>query len=605
MRLWIPILLSIISCLLLFVLLRWHYELGLTRYFDVDEFAHLSWAYQMLSGRRPYVDFLFFFPPGFHVFLMPLFAFGSGVVPIIAARLVQFGIFAVLVGVTMLLFWLMRRSWVAILAGVFLAFLPMPFDKFLEIRPDTLAVLFAMLGMVFHILASQEQVLQPRKSRSCIMVAGIFYGISLLILPKTLPQVGVAVGVEFLRALRFPEFLPVRQAGKKGEFRESFKGVWYLLVGLSVPFIFFAIWALTLGNIDQVLYSLTKLPVEANKISQTFIMMPDLFFYPNVTFYGAAGWSTGLIVNHAIWILAIIVGIYRLVAPFLAEKSEIQHPRSETDAGVASLPSMTSFWQASLQARPESSCVSNFAWSLPRALPRGAWNLDNRSQVWSELLIALTFFVYVIFYVQIVPLKHTQYLIPIAVFIAFYAADAIDLFWQKIIEVTENCVNLLPTGSENTMIGRRVREGVRNVTAAGLFMLLFTLYSMGLWGLWRVFVTINTPKLAWTNADTVKQLTTLYKTIPTTEYILDLTGETLYYKHPYVVCCTPFGQSAPYLSRPLPALVQALEKTNTKYIFEGGVKRTTTLLPEDQAYIAAHFLPSPTIEGLLVKKSDQ
>ncbi|MDP1722097.1 MAG: hypothetical protein Q8L37_02715 [Candidatus Gottesmanbacteria bacterium] len=514
-RQFISVILSFIAFCLLSILLYWHFQLGMTRYFDVDEFAHLSWAFQMFSGRRPYVDFLFFFPPGFHLFLMPLFAFGGGIAPIFAARIVQFGIFVLLVGVTMLLFWLMRRSWTAIVAGVILAFLPMPFDKFLEIRPDTLAVLFAMLGMVFHVLASQDMLLRGCKRVSCGMVAGFFYGISLLILPKTLPQVGVAVGIELLRAIRFPEFLSVRQAGKKLEFRESFKGLAHLLAGMFLPISIFALWTLTLGNIDQVIYSLTKLGLEANKISQTFIMMPDLFFYPNVTFYGTAGWNAGLVTNHAMWLTAIFVGLYRLVTP-------------------------------------------------------------GRS--WSEFLIASTFFVYVIFYVQIVPLKHTQYLIPIVVFIAFYAADAVDMLWRRSVELSKNHANLLPTG---------------------VFLALFILGSIRLM---QVFVAVNSPKRGWTNADTIKQLTMLYKTIPTTEYILDLTGETLYYKHPYVVCCTPFGQSAPYLSRPLPALIEALQKTNTKYIFEGGVKRVTTLLPVDQAYIAAHFLPSPTIGGLLIRK---
>jgi len=475
------------SLFFLLVFLWWHYQLGLTRYFDVDEFAHLSWSYQMLSGRKPYVDFLFFFPPGFAVFLMPLFALGSGVTPIIAGRLVQFGIFVLLVGVTMLLFWLQRRSWVAILAGVFLAFLPLPFDKFLEIRPDTLATLLAMLGMILQILALKGLTFLGKKVKPYQFLAGFFYALSLLILPKTLPQVGVAVAVALFT-----------------------KNIRSLIVGLAVPLAAFGLWVLTLGNLDQVIYSLTKLPVEANKISQTFIMMPDLFFYPNTIFYGAGGWSTGLVVNHAIWIIAIVVAAYRLVTP---------------------------------------------------------------GKSWAEFLIASTFFTHVFFYIQIVPLKHTQYLIPIAVFVAFYAADAVDMLWKKII-------------------------GVNKLAAASLL----TLFIIGLGWLWRVFVTVNTPKLAWTNADTIKELTTLFRTIPTSEYILDLTGQTIYYKHPYIACCLPIGQSAPYLSRPLPSLALALEKTKTKYIFEGGLKRVTTLLPVDQAYISVRYVSHPTIAGLLVRK---
>lgn len=477
------------TLVLLSVFLIWHYRLGISRYIDVDEFAHLSWSYQMFSGRKPYIDFLLFFPPGFHVFLMPLFAIGSGVTPILAGRVFAFIVFVMLVGVTMLLFWMVRRSWAALLAGVILAFLPLPFDKFLEIRPDTLATVFAILGMIFQI---------SRKN----FLSGLAYGLSLLVLPKVLPQIVVATIV-------LVSFDVWKKNCKFHHGRDAKYITFPFVFGLGLPLLLFGLWVLTLGNPDQVIYSLTKLPVEANKISETFIMQPDLFFYPNTIFYGASGWSTGLLVNHAIWIVAIFVAAYRLVIPLN----------------------------------------------------------------WSEFLIAATFFVYVIFYVLVVPLKHAQYLIPIAVFVAFYAADAVNLLWRKII-------------------------GVNFIAAASLS----TLYIIGLGFMWKVFVAVNSPKLAWTNEDTIKQLTVIYQTIPTAEYILDLTGETLYYRHPYPACCIPFGQAAPYLTRPLPSLAQTLEKTQTKYVFEGGVKRITTLLPVDQAYISVHYLPYPAIAGLLVRK---
>lgn len=487
------LILSLFSCFLLLIFLWWHWRLGMTRYFDADEFAHLSWAYQMLSGRRPYVDFLFYIPPGFQVFLMPLFLLGGGATPILAGRAFAFVVFVLLVGTTMFLFWLMRRSWVAILAGVFLAFLPIPFDKFLEIRPDTLAMVFALVGMVFQILAIKGLTFYAQKVKPYHFFAGILYGVSLLILPKTLPQVGVAIAVALFTKNIRPFFL-----------------------GLLLPLLIFGLWALTLGNIDQVIYSIISLPLEAKKIGATFIMMPDLFFYPNTIFYGASGWSRGLIVNHAIWVTAILVGAYRLLVPFSAKKKE---------------------------------------------------------QVWSEFLIAATFFVHIIFYVSIVPLKHTQYLIPIAVFVAFYAADAVDMLWKKTIGV--------------------------NPLAAAVFL---TLFIIGSGGLWQTFVSVHAPKLAWTNTDTLKQLTTLYHTIPGSEYVLDLTGATIYYKHPYVACCNEFGQFVPYLSRPLPPLIKALVDTGTKYVYQGGLDRLSTLPPQDRQYITERYLPSPAIWGLFVKK---
>ena len=476
------------ACCLLLIFLWWHWRLGMTRYFDVDEFAHLSWGYQMRSGARPYVDFLFFFPPGFHLFLTSLFAFGAGVTPLLAGRVFAFVVFVLLTASVILLYWQMRKSHVAILAGVFLAFLPMPFDKFLEIRPDTLAVLFAMTGMTVQAF---------RLTGRGAFWAGICYGASLLVLPKTLPQVGFAVMVEWLRYLF---------GRKRGGSAVPLKG---LIAGLGIPLTLFALWTLTLGNIDQVWYSLTRLPVEANKISETFIMMPDLFFYPNTTFYGSPGWDGGLMTTQAIWILAIAVAVYRL---------------------VTSPPS------------------------------------------WTEFLISGTFFVHVMTYVLFVPLKHTQYLIPASYFVAIYAADAVGMLWAD----------------------ARKRPVTASMFAIGIMAGGALLY--------HVFVSVNRAKLAWTNQRTLENLTRLYRTIPPSEYVLDLTGETIYYRHPYPVCCIPFGQSGPYLSRPLPDLVQTLEKTQTKYIFQGEVKRVSTLLPQDQAYISKNYLPHSTISDLLVRK---
>ncbi|MEK9143898.1 MAG: hypothetical protein AAB481_04725 [Patescibacteria group bacterium] len=585
----VAILLCLISCVLLLVFLWWHYKLGMIRYFDVDEYAHLSWAYQMLSGRRPYVDFLFYIPPGFQVFLMPLFAFGIGVTPILAGRLVQFVLFVLLVGVTMLLFWMMRRSWVAILAGAFLAFLPLPFDKFLEIRPDTLATLLAMAGMVFQVLALKGVTLRGRVTPYQVL-SGLFYGLSLLILPKTLPQVGVAVGIGVMREIW----------GDKGK-----QSLFHLIAGLALPISLFALFAISLGNIDQVIYSLTKLPVEALKISQTFIMMPDLFFYPNSIFYGASGWVSGLLVNHAIWILAIVVGAYRLVAPFLSvtpAHAGVQSKTKNTKDWIPAFAGMTKIEQGMTKIEQGMTKIEQ---GMTKKEVAAA---EPVSQAWSEFLIAATFFVHIVFYVLIAPLKHTQYLIPIAVFVAFYAADAVDMVWQKIsVSLRAKRSEAKPStglylAKQSLKIASSLGDSLLAMTAKGIALMIPVVFLMSFVWLYQVFVAVNTPKLAWTNADTLSDLTILYQTIPKSEYILDLTGQTIYYRHPFVACCIHFGQSAPYLSRPLPSLSHALEKTNTKYIFEGGLKRTNTLLPADQAYIAAHYLPHPTIGGLLVNK---
>lgn len=510
--------LSLVSAGLLIYFLWFHWKLGLHRYFDADEFAHLHWAALVARGERPYVDFLLFFPPGFYILLVPLFWLGSGTWPIIAGRVLEFFVFLGVIWITMVLFWFMRRSWTAVLAGVLLAFLPLPQDKFIEIRPDTLATLLVLLGMLFQIrfmCTSRDQ--QPSRVRvdplnrllqSSGWWAGVLYGTSILVLPKTIPHVVFAAGV-FVAKDVWEKYCNLRHG--RGSKYNSF----LFFVGLVTPLVFFGVWALTLGNIGQVLYSLTKLPIEANKISQTFIMMPDLFFYPSEIFYGRGGYSFPLLVNHSIWMLGLFFGLYRLLTP---------------------------------------------------TFPKG------KEGIWEELLIAGSFMVNVTFYVLIVPLKHTQYLIPIAVFVAWFVGDAIVALWTRL---------------KVNPIGQVVFTGML------IFGLSTLIYSNRL---------STIPKFAWTNAKDLADLEKLYRMIPRNEYVLDLDGRTLYYPSPYPVCCLPFGQFAPFLSRKLPSLSQSLEQTKTKYISEGSLKRTSTLLPEDQAYIRDHYQSSPDIDGLLVRK---
>lgn len=497
----------------------------------MDEFAHLKWAYELFSGKKPYIDFLSFFPPGYHWFLSNLFFFGKGVTPLQLGRLGEFGVFGGLVGATIWLFWMVRRNlWAAILAGALLAFLPLPFDKFLEMRPDTLATLLVVIGVIGEIRWMREG------RRWSGVLSGVAYAFSLLVLPKMLPNVIVGIIIAIASAeVGTPWFShrqgPDRFVTNKGFFAKAMamlrKGVppragkamrsLSFLVGIIIPLFLFGIWCLTLGKLDLVIYSLTKLPFESNKISQIFFMGPDLFFYPNQIFYGIGGWSRGLVVNHVLWIVGWLIGIYRFIT-----------------GGID-----------------------------------GLWGSDGKKR-WIEFLIAGNFIVQIIFYVSIVPLKHSQYLIPIAVFVAWYVADGVLLLSER--------------------FGKYGESG--RILFAGVFLL-------GAVFLYQVNLSVETPKLSWTNREDLESLKKLYTTIPTSEYILDLDGRTLYYKDPYYACCIPFGQFAPYLSRPLPPLSQALEQTNTKYIFEGGLKRVGTLLPEDQAYIASHFTQTSEIPGLL------
>jgi hypothetical protein len=353
-----------ISGVLLLIFLWWHYSLGMIRYFDADEFAHMHWTAQILMGKRPYVDFLTFFPPGFAWFLSLSFLGNWGTVqPLLTARFLMFLLFAGTLGVSALLFWEQRKSllW-ALLAVVFVSFLPMPFDKYMEIRPDLLATFVVLC-------ATLVQVKWMRTGKKIYAIAtGVLYSVSYLVLPKMVPNIlaGVVIAIWYV--------LEGKRIRIKKDWQTIVVEIKPFAFGLISPVLIFLLWTLTLGDFSAVWYSLTALSIESNKISKYFIMMPDLFFYPNGIYYGQDGYSIGLYTNHVLWMVGLIFGVWRLCTPFLTV---------------------------------------------------------DRTKVKAEVLIAIQCFVQVIFFVLLVPLKHAQYLIPIGVFVGYYCADFVVSVWNK------------------------------------------------------------------------------------------------------------------------------------------------------------------------------
>lgn len=500
-----------IGSLALFIFfLLWHAKLGMNRYFDVDEFAFLHWTYKLLQGKAPYIDFFSYMPSGFLFFLAPAFSFWRGVEPVIVARIVSFIVFCLLSFSIIILFWQVRRSLIAVVSGMILAFLPLPFDKFIEIRPDTLSVLSFILGLNAQVFWMANK---GKKAIRAAFFTGLFYALSIIVLPKILP--GVFIGGVFAVVWLF-----------KHKYEKDAKRVFIgSIIGFIIPFILYGLWLISLGDIQQVLYSHIILPFEVNKIGKIFYMQPDLFFYPNGMYYGIHGVTRGLITNHVLWLTGICTGIYRLFTPYITKR--------------------------------------------------------EKDGVLIELLIAGGFAIQIILFVSFVPLRHAQYLIPIAVFIAYYCADFVYIMTEKV---------------EKTA---RILTGI---TKKAIYGLTFFLALSGLIYLLETFISVNKPKLSWTNENDIESMKDLFQTIPKDAYVLDLDGRVLYNPDPYYICCLPFGQHAPFVSHKFPPLRDALEKTRTEYIYQGGVKRISTLLPEDQAYIHEHFMPIKNGELLVRKK---
>ncbi len=497
-----PRVLGLVSFGLLVALLFIRLQLSLVRYFDADELAYLHWAHNVFSGVLPYRDFLLYVPPGFLYVFAPVYMFFSGTMPLIAGRVLAFCIFVAVVGITSLLFWRVRRTWVALWAGIILVFLPLPADKLLEIRPDTLATLLALIGLLYQC----EAMFSSTRYASWTL-AGFWYSASVLILPKTMPQIAVACVISLLWMF-----------WGNGKMNERLRALSRFVLGSAIPIGVFMLWIAMISKdwrgVETVIYSLTRLPFEVNRIGEKYPILQWQFFYPNVTYYGAPGWNVGLIINHVVWMIGLLVGVVRFVTPYI---------------------------------------------------PNG------KPGVWTELLIAGSLIAHSSAFIYGYPMRHAQYLIPIAVFVAFYAADMIDITWKYF---------------------TRLRNGGA-VFTVGFIVLVYVVM--------RVSGQVNGLKFRLTNREDIAILERMLVTIPKDAYVLDLVGSTIYFKDPYPVCCVPFGQWEPYLSRPLPGLAGRLETTGTRYVYQGRLGRLTTLPESDQAYIRAHFSPLAGDSGLLVR----
>src|SRR3989338_7719834 len=87
----------VLGILILFYLLGWRLTLGFNRYFDVDEYAHLHYAYNYSQGLSPYTDFFYIFPPFFLIILSPLWIlFSNPITVLLEARIVIFIFFLLL-----------------------------------------------------------------------------------------------------------------------------------------------------------------------------------------------------------------------------------------------------------------------------------------------------------------------------------------------------------------------------------------------------------------------------------------------------------------------------------------------------------------------------
>lgn len=346
------------------ILLYWRLQVNQTRFLDVDEFTHLNWAASIARGEKPYIDFFTIFSPVFHTIYSILFFIFSTPEVFLAGRFLSFITFVGVALALVVLFSFIRGFRYALVPLIIFLWLPMPYDKLIEIRPDTLALLCAIWAMTLHVGLLTGKLTSRRWWWG---IVGALYTSSVAVLVKFIPFALVG-GLAFLldtEGIRQIYTFPSTLDWKQFRLMKSMS----FIVGIAVVTIVFVLWLVSYGNFSLVWYSLTTLAVESN-VAEIYVMEPHLFFFPNSSFYGAGGVTMSYVANALIWMLGTVFAAYRL-----------------------------------LSAR------SSSGYSYRRML--------------AELMVGFICLFSLILYISYYPRKHAQYLGPISVFVAFYAGDAL------------------------------------------------------------------------------------------------------------------------------------------------------------------------------------
>ena len=286
------------------------YQLGLIRYFDVDEFAYLNFSHQILTGSKLYRDFVLGIPPGYLFFLTPIVRYVSPESILTVMRQGAFGQFVLLTAAAAFLFWQMRKSWWWVAVPLILVFLPLPSDKFLESRPDTLMMAFFTLGIAFQIRAFQSA---STKNLFSFFLSGFFYSAATFVLQKTLLLIPWSIVVFFLWLI----------LGQKHEnWRQKLCYIAVFGFGLSGFFWILLLWSYNQGTVGNLWYYLVVFVRETNILASLYPYPSELIFLPNDVYYGLDGYHTGFLLNAILWIGALLLSCLSLFVAFLTYRKK-------------------------------------------------------------------------------------------------------------------------------------------------------------------------------------------------------------------------------------------------------------------------------------------
>lgn len=266
---------SILFLILIYsvVLSGYNYQL------DNDEVFHVNVLYQIASGARPYTSFFTIYTPIFHWLLLPVFfLFGPTLTTFHVLRALMIVIFALRVVLTA---FLVRRIWQPLTAYLFVILILLdPFTVFsaMQIRPDNVMLCMIVAGFLLLQYALQS------KNTKHLFASGVFFGIAVITIIKSVPLVLVTGGIFGIRAI-------VKKERKQ---LMIFSG------GILLPVAIFLLIYAALGE----LYAMTRgVLFDPLILFQSLLYKTSLrFFYQpdNIFIYGTPGKTLSW--YYAIWL---------------------------------------------------------------------------------------------------------------------------------------------------------------------------------------------------------------------------------------------------------------------------------------------------------------
>lgn len=275
------------------IFLYGHLKLGLERFLDLDESAHLHWSFNASRGLVPYKDFFYVFTPFYLYFIAPIVLLtGKTFTYVVSARILSFAIFCLGVIFLFLIAKRTKNLLFALFTVLAFAYLPLPADKWIEVRPDGLGTVLALAGTWLMVKAIA--------GKANYFWAGLFMSLGFVVNPKTVFYlVSVLIVLVFAKRVK----------------RLSF------FLGVTIPVLVLVLLFFFFGDFRRAFYLTFILQKKAGELFVwKFPMRADLFFYPHDIYYGWFGYNFNYLANLLIYLLAIITAIIRLVS-FLSEET--------------------------------------------------------------------------------------------------------------------------------------------------------------------------------------------------------------------------------------------------------------------------------------------